>query len=212
MDEQRTRRFLADVDYDLLVPPHGIAYSSMTATEAKEDFKWFVAHIPDRMDYFTHRCANDMKINVNKLDCSSESLIIVWDWFMKTARMEDTPEEQLKIMREQALLFGESAIVKKVYTVATRFMMRDIAIYWGQCFLKASNKLYWDYVQKPKSEVRIHQPCIRGLIANRNNKEYPTYFAPIHMVEVQASGIYDGSITRTNLIDVFHSWTQYIPN
>ena len=111
----------------------------MSKKTAKEAFDWYVAAIPGRMDYFRSRCAHDLKIPVETLDYSAESLIPVWRWFLKTARTEKTPKEELAWMQEGAKIFGESFVVRRVLTVATQFIVRDISMYIGECFRKESD-------------------------------------------------------------------------
>ncbi len=130
--DNKLKRFKNDVKYDILVSPFGYDYYNMTPKEATANFEWFLSIIPERMDYFRNRCSNDLRISVDLLDYSAESLILVWRWFLSVARMEKTPKDILKKMREGAELFGDSFINQKQFTVSSQFMMRDIGIYVGQ--------------------------------------------------------------------------------
>lgn len=204
-------RFLNDVQYDLLIPPDGINYRGMTPGVAKRSFQWFVSKIPERMAYFRSRCAHDLKIPINRLDYSEESLLLVWKWFLRTARTEKTPEDLLAPMIEGAKIFGDSFINWRQRTPVTRFIERDIAMYVGECFLAQSSKLYWSYTKKPKSNVMLHQPAIEGLGEFYNGKFYPQLFAPIHMVGVQAAKILSNEQNEQDLYRVFQTWKKYIP-
>ena len=204
-------RFLNDVQYDLLIPPDGIHYSEMTPSVAKRSFEWFVSKIPERMAYFRSRCAHDLKIPIDRLDYSEESLLLVWKWFLRTARTEKTPEDLLAPMIEGAKIFGESYINWRQRTPVTIFIERDIAMYVGECFLAQSSKLYWSYRKKPKNDIILHQPTIEGLCEVHEGKVYPKRFAPIHMVGVQAGRILLGNQNDSDLYRIFQIWKEYIP-
>jgi len=204
-------RFLNDVRYDLAVPPQGIDYGNMSKKTAKEAFDWYIAAIPGRMQYFRTRCAADLGIPVETLDYSPESLIPVWRWFLRTARTEDTPKEELAWMMEQAKIFGESFITRKVLSVATEFIVRDISMYIGECFLKECPKLYWTYRDKPKSSVTVNQPVIAGLVISAGGQTKPTAFAVIHMVGVQASKVLSKDAEETDLFKIYQIWREYLP-
>ena len=204
-------RFRKDVRYNLEVPPQGIAYGKMSKKTAKEAFEWYIDAIPRRMAYFRKRCSDDLRIPIETLDYSAESLIPVWRWFLQTARTEDTPEEELAWMLEGAKIFGESFISRKVLTVATQFIVRDISMYVGECFLKESPKLYWTYRDKPKDSVTVNQPVIAGLISKKDEQIFPMVFAPIHMVGVQAGKVLTNETKETDLYNVYQFWRKYIP-
>lgn len=204
-------RFLRDVKYDLLVPPLGIDYTNMTSKQAKDSFEWFISKIPERMNYFRNRCAQDLNIPVEKLGYTTESLVFVWKWFINTARMEKTPKEELEKMQEAAKIFGESFINREQFTVATKFIMRDIGMYLGECYVLNYPNLYWTYKTKPKSSVTVNQPLIAGFRASYMGKEGDIFFPPIHMVGVQAAKIYDQSQNVQDLYDIFVKWAKSIP-
>ena len=125
----------------------------------------------------------------------------MWRWFLKKARLEKRSKEELKAMEEGAKIFGESWIVRKKLSPATMLMLLDVAMYVGECFVRAHESLYWDYVKKPKREVRIHQPAVFGFPDG-------SFFAPIHMVHVQAVKLYDGEASDRDLYKVFCFWMK----
>lgn len=204
-------RFLNDVRYDLLVPPQG-PYETMTPRVAKEAFKWFLSKIPERMAYFRSRCAEDLNISATELDYSEESILPIWKWFLQTARVEDTPEDIIEGMQEQAKIFGPSFINYKQLTPVTHFIIRDIAMYIGECFIRNYPELYWSYRPRPKSSVTVNQPVVEGWLVEFNGKHYPGSFPAIHMVEVQASKILRGEQKETDLYHLFLYWKKYVPS
>lgn len=204
-------RFTKDVKYDLLVPPLGLDFYNMTPKQAKENFEWFISKIPERMEYFRNRCASDLKIPVETLDYSPESLIVVWRWFLKTARMEKTPKDELDKMKEGAKVFGESFINWEQFTIASQFIMRDIGMYIGHTYILNYPQLYWHYYTKPKNEFNAKQPVIAGFRVKVMDKEGDAVFNPIKAAEGQAANFYEKKQKETDLYDAFMKWVEYIP-
>lgn len=205
-------RFLRDVPYDLLVPPEGCNYRAMTPAQAKRSFAWFLEHIPERMQYMRARCAKDLKISEERLDYSSESLVFVWRWFIKTARIEKTPQEEVEQMEKAAVIFGESYVNRTQFTVATQYILRDVAMYLGQCYVKNYKVLTWSYRTKPKSDVYLNQPLVSGFQSVYEGKCKPLSFPPLHMARVQAAKIFKSTQSSYDLHDIFEYWCQYIPD
>lgn len=205
-------RFLKDLPYDLLVSPYGFDYRSMTPAQARKSFEWFMAHIPERLQYMRTRCATDLKIEAAMLNYSAESLVPVWQWFLSSARLEKTPREDLEKMKKGAEIFGESYINRSQFTVATRYMLRDVGMYLGECFVRTSSALEWSYYTKPKSDVYVNQPLIKGFIVTHQGKKGPARFAPFHMTNIQATNLYDHTQTPNDLFNVFNIWYQRIPD
>lgn len=205
-------RFLRDVPYDLLVPPEGCNYRAMTPAQAKRSFAWFLEHIPERMQYMRARCAKDLKIPEERLDYSSESLVFVWRWFIKTARIEKTPQEEVERMEKAAVIFGESYVNRTQFTVATQYILRDVAMYLGQCYVRNYKVLTWSYRTKPKSDVYLNQPLVSGFQSVYEGKCKPLSFPPLHMARVQAAKIFKSTQSSYDLHDIFEYWCQYIPD
>jgi hypothetical protein len=204
-------RFIKDVNYDLLVPPLGLDFYNMTAKQAGENFEWFVSKIPERMAYFRNRCASDLNIPIETFDYSSDSMIPVWRWFLKIARMEKTPKEELERMKEGAKVFGESFINLEQFTVATQFIMRDIGMYIGQSYVLNYPQLYWHYHTKPKNEINAKQPVIAGFRAKYMDKEGDAVINPMGFVEGAAAGFFDKTQKETDIYDSYMQWVQWIP-
>lgn len=210
---RKRKRFREDVPYDLAVPPFGLDFYHMTVKQAKENYRWFLSNIPDRMAYFRNRCASDLKIPEDSLDYSAASLIPVWRWFLQTARIEKTPREELERMKEGAKTFGESWINREQFTVATRFIMRDVGIYVGECFVRNHPQLQWAYNDKPKNYVDGRQPVISGFrFRGDDGSEGDMVVNPIRLVEGAGAEFFSGMPKETDLFDCFMEQTQWIPD
>jgi hypothetical protein len=204
-------RFKKDVRYDLLVPPLGLDFYNMTPKQAKENFEWFISKMPERMEYFRSRCASDLNIPEETLNYSPESLILVWRWFLQTARMEKTPQEELERMKEGAKVFGDSFINWEQFTVATKFIMRDIGMYVGQCYVLNYPILYWHYHTKPKNGVDAKQPLIYGFVVEYMGKTGDAFLNPIRVAEGAAANFYYKTQKETDVYDMFVKWAKNIP-
>lgn len=202
-----------DIDYSLLLPPHGLDYYHMTKAEAQEDFEWFVEHIPERMDYFRTRCASDLRVPQRMLDYSADSMLLVWKWFLKTMRMVPTPRNELERMRESAKIFGDSYVNKEVFSVSTTFIMRDIGMYVGETYIRNYSPLYWSYFTSPKRNVAARKPIVAGFWAwVEGHGSAPAYIDPIGMVEGAASQIYRNAQEERDLYELFFKWIKYVPH
>ena len=204
-------RFLKDVKYDMAVPPLGLNYYEMTPEQARENFFWFMSKIPERMDYLRNRCATDMKISVDAIDYSPQSLIIVWKWFLKTARMEKTPKEELDIMKEQAKIFGESFISWYDFTVSTKFIIRDIGMYLGESWIRKYPQLYWYYFVKPKNEINAKQPIVKGFYLKTELGEGDMVLNPLQLADAAATNIFDKTQKETDLYDMYMHGVGMVP-
>ena len=202
-------RFLKDIKYNFILPPRGIDFGNMNKKEAAETFMWFMDHLPEKMDYLRFRCSSDLHISIKKLDYSDKSLVLIWRWFLKVARLEDTPREILDTMIEGSKIFGDSYISRKVLSVTTHMIVIDIALYTGECYIRNYPHLCWTYRTAPRDSITINQPVISGMISTYKGKNRPIDFAPIHMVGVQASGILDNSANEEDLINMYQCWEKY---
>ena len=205
-------RYNKDVQYDLLVPPLGLDFYNMTPKQAKENFEWFISKIPERMEYFRNRCTSDLNIRKESLDYSADSLILIWRWFLKTARMEKTPNEILDKMKQGAKVFGESFINWEQFTVATQFIMRDIGMYIGQSYVLNYPRLYWHYYTKPKNEVNAKQPVVAGFYFKDQFTEGEVNVNPMSFVDGAASRFYSKTQNENDIYDSYMQSVKWIPN
>lgn len=204
-------RFKSDIKYDLMVPPFGLDFQNMTPKQAKENFDWYMSKLPERMEYLRNRCAKDLKIPVSMLDYSPESLIVIWRWFLRTARLEKTPKAELDKMIEAAKVFGDSYINREQFSVATQFIMRDIAMYIGQVFVTNNPQLSWSYYTNPKNEVNAKQPVIVGFYYKDQNTEGKAKINPMDIVVGAAANVFDKTQKDTDIYDQYIKWARWIP-
>jgi len=206
-------RFSADVKYDLLVPPFGSDYYSMTPKQVKENYEWFVSKIPERTRYLSNRIAEDLKIPISELNFSPDSLKTVWKWFLKTARVEKVSKEQVSEMEAQWGHLGEHWIQREQLTVATQFILRDIGMYLGETFIATSKSIHWGYFMKPKNEVSAKRPVLLGFFYVGPENGYQPFgmpFDPVGVLDGEAYKIISKTKKETDLYDLFIARQKYI--
>lgn len=203
MNQNNILRFKKDIRYDLLVPPLGFDFQGMTSKQAQSNFDWFISKIPERTDYLTTRCSEDLKISRTCLDYTAESLTLIWKWFLQTARVEKPPKEELEKMKVTAKIFGESFINYEQFSVATKYIIRDIGMYTGQCFVLNYPILHWDFRTKPKNSIMVNKPLIAGFSTTYKGRTGELLFEPMQMVEVQAAKIFDKTQDDSDLCNIY---------
>ena len=133
-----------NLDYDIFIPPYNKEFNKMSSAEAKEYFDWYKDNINNRIAYL------QLYSNL-KLDYSVESLVDIWEWFLKNAEIEKTPFIRLMKLRKQ--LKGQpKEIIKYIineqryqFSLQTEYIIRDIATYFGEVYIKNNNSIYWGY-------------------------------------------------------------------
>ena len=204
-------RFINDINYDLLVPPLGLDCSKLTPKQAKENFDWFVSKIPERMKYLSSRCASDLKLQIEKLDFSAESILLIWKWFLGKAQIERTPKDEIEQMKRKYAQFGDSWVEYERFSVATEYVIRDIGMYLGQAFVHFSNHIEWGYVTKPKNLVHVNAPILIGFEDYRYTPTFKPQFEPISAVRRQALNLMTKESKESDLYNLFIKWLEYVP-
>ncbi len=205
------RRFKKDVIYDLCVPPQGLDYYGMSKTEAQANFEWFLKVIPERADYLSKRCAEDMKLPLDTFDFSLESLIPIWEWFIKTAKVEKKRKKEISAMKRAYGYLGKSFMNDETFSVATQFILRDIGMYVGKVFTDHYDNIKWELLTKPKNDFFFNHPVLVGFVMEQYDPPFHDSMDPIHMVEVQAARILSNRSTSLDLYKIMKQWTAYVP-
>ena len=204
------KRHQKDIEYDFAIPPYGTDYYHMSAETAKKYFQWFQAIIPERMQYLQQRFCRDSGVHSDVFDYSANSLIPLWEWFCGIAVVVPTPDDELEIMRQKATVFGKSYINYTKFSVGTKYVMRDIGIYLGQCFVKQYEPLSWTYFTKPKNNINVNQPIITGFWVT-GKYEGAANYNPLSAVRGRAANIFEHKQNANDLYETFVKWERYIP-
>lgn len=190
--------------YDILIPKLGKDICQLTEKEAADYFEWFMERVPERVAYVSGVCARELGIPVEKMDCSPESLLLLWKWFRKRARIERIPRTKEE---KRSRKFPDSAWKNdRQLTLETEYILRDIGMYLGETFRKNNSQFYWTYYTKPRRDFFVNRPLLKGFVDRTFDKSFAACFEPIHMAGVQASKLLSNSSKDTDLFAIYTLW------
>lgn len=195
------------IEYNSAIPPLNKQFCQFSKKEANTYFTWYTNSIDERIEYLRDK-------SQQPLDFSPDSLVRLWGWFIKNARVETTPPETLEAMRRKLLEEG-SPIVDYVIkdhmirlTTQTEGILGDIGMYLGKLFLHNHSGIYWGFYTYPKEDVFVNQPLLLGF----PNEVFPGRqgppFPPDHMVRVQASRLLRGPANKWDLYWIYQKWAD----
>ena len=198
------------ITYDILIPPFDKNPQEFNSGETREYFDWYMEHIPKRICYLSQRSRCN-------LDMSFYSLIDLWKWFLKIAEIEKTPEDRLDAMRNElshhSKFFIDQVISESEvqFSLQTEYILRDIAMYVGEVFVRYSEKITWGYHTDLDKDSFANLPLLQGFEDHDFTPPFPMEFEPIHMVSVQASNLFDGDQNSRDLYNLCQQWIDFIP-
>lgn len=195
-------------DYEILPPPYPLEFDDWSKEKAADYLEWFVSHIPARATYLYQTATGNL---LPEKAIPPACLIDIWNWFLKHAKTEAVPKQEIERQQQQFGHLGESFISKTRFTVKTEYLIRDIAMLMSAVFTTNYPNLYWDFDSKPKRYIYINQPVLKGFLNTRYGKPFADAFQPVHMVHVQAVKFKKGKSCSTDLFNLFHLWAQDIP-
>ena len=199
------------LEYDILVPPLQKSFEKMSPKEADEYFEWYIAKIDSRVKYLE-------KFASVTLDYSVKSLNNIWGWFLKNAEVEKTPEIQLKELRKQ--LKGQpKEIIDDIideqsvqFSLQTEYIIRDIAMYFGEVCIKNNSAISWGYHTNIKEDSFANMPVLMGFEDRDFNPPFNAYFELNFIIRGLASNIFDGDQKRSDLVDMYKKWQRMVYN
>lgn len=196
-------------EYDILVPPLSKPVNQFTEAEAQAYFEWYIEKIEERVNYLS----SYTKLN---LDYSPNSLVRLWGWFLKNAKIETTPKARLADLEKELTTSG-SPFTNDVLnenarqlSLETEYIIRDIGMYWGEVFVKNHSSVYWGFYTTPKKDSFVNHPLLLGF----PNEIFPDRdgppFEPIHMAKVQASKLLRRTASPNDLLQIHRVWERKI--
>lgn len=194
--------------YEILIPQLGKNVFQLDEKEASDYFDWFMARIPERVSYISKVCATELNIPEDKMNCSPESLVLLWKWFLRRAKTESILQSETEAKRKQFL----NSVFKseQQLTLETEYILRDIGMYLGETFRKNNPTIYWTYYTKPRRDFFVNQPLLKGFVDRTFDKTFEASFEPIHMAHVQAVKIMKKTSKETDLLNIYNIWAQKI--
>jgi hypothetical protein len=192
--------------YDILVPKLGKSIFALNEEEAADYYNWFVGRIPERVAYVSEICAKELHIPLERMDCSPESLVLIWKWFLKRAKTETiilSKEE-----KNHPAFANGTFRNKHQLTLESEYIIRDIGMYLGETFRKNHPQIYWTYYTKPKRNFFVNHPLLKGFVSAESGIPRELEFEPIHMARVQAASVLNHSAKETDLLKIYNIWAK----
>lgn len=192
------------LNYEILIPPLNKNIVQLSENEAADFFTWFMEKIPERVTYISKVCATELGISEEKMDCSPESLVLLWKWFLHRAKTEPSAQSKIDAKRKHFL----KCILKsdQQLTLETEYILRDIGMYLGETFRNNIPNIYWTYYTKPRRDFFVNHPLLKGFVDRTCDKTFEASFEPIHMAHVQAVKIMKNASTETDLLNIYNIW------
>lgn len=194
------------LNYDTLVPQLDKSIFKLSEKEAATYFEWFVEQVPRRVAYVSAVCAKELRVPVERLDFSPESLLLIWKWFRKKAKTEPvtlTEEEKNHSAFNNGMFKNDRQL-----TLETEYIIRDIGMYLAETFRKNHPQIYWTYYTKPKRSFFVNHPLLKGFVDMTTGVPFNAEFEPIHMAGIQARKILSGKSKDTDLFDIYTIWSN----
>lgn len=188
------------MEYPLMETPFEVKpFDEMTKKEAQQHFEWYIGQIEDRIRLLRSAYEVTGRGSFEDLDFSPESLKPLWKWFLE--RVEFVDKSPKKIREEQdrmpAWLRDTVRVSKKEPSRDTLILAMDIAIYFGEIFVRNFERISWGFVTRPKSLAYVNRPVLIGfkkteldprmVILNTLKKENPD--ALFALYEIWVKGI-----------------------
>ena len=137
-------------------------------------------------------------------DFTPDSLILLNRWFRLNVKTRKMSKEEIDAERESITdenLKRTVEIEDWEFTDDTKVIIIKIGMYFGEVFIKNNPTLKWHlYVNTSRNNMYFGQPVISGF-------EH-SHFAPLHMIDVQASKIVDERGDERSLYDLYQYWIE----
>ena len=155
---------------------------------------------------------------VNGHHLSVDSLIDIWGWFLKNAETEKTPIIKINEIKRQ--LKGQpkeiaEAVLKEQseqFSLETEYILRDIAMYFGEVYVKNNSSISWGYHTDVKADSFANMPLLVGFEDREFDPPFKAIFEPLHMLHVQACNIFDNSQSDKDLLNLYKTWQRMVFN
>ncbi|WP_156916221.1 hypothetical protein [Methanolobus tindarius] len=181
-------------------------FREMSKKEAQKYFDWYMSVLPDRIDIlmdFFERTGGGTK---SELDYTPESLIKLWKWFIPHVELvEKSPEELEREVQASPEWLKEEIKndTHRVNTVTLAIAM-DIAMYYGEVFVKNFQSVKWGFITKPKTHVNVNKPVLLGF----KEGKYDAQMDVMRTVHILSQKVIEGNKTHELLYSNYNIWTQ----
>ena len=195
------------LNYEILIPPLDKPVNRLTRAEAQAFFDWYTGKLDERTDYLRRYTRID-------LDYTPASLVPLWKWFLRNAKIEKTPAPRLEELKQQLAGSPLADIVLKdnarQFSLETAYIIRDIGMYWGQVFVRNHPSIRWGFYTAPKRDMFVNQPLLLGFPNEVLPVKEGPPFEPVHMTQVQACKLYRKNASKYDLLTIHRIWADKI--
>lgn len=189
--------------YQLQVPPFEITrFDTLSATQAKEFFHWYLSDIPTRLSQL--QILLDEETNGElKLTKDVSSLEPLWEWFSKRIKVRNRTEEEIDSALKGAPAWLRPTIIadNRKLTTETLSVGMDIAIHFAEVMVANNPSIHWGYFTKPKSRVSVNEPVLLGFV---NGME----LNPRHILNNLMLGRIRGK--NNSITETYNTWLHLI--
>ena len=197
--------------YDILIPPINKPFEKFNSSEAESYFKWHMSQLDNRIKYLQDYAGIALNYSV-------DSLIDIWGWFLKNAEIEKTPKIKMNEIKRQ--LKGQpkeisEAVLKEQseqFSLETEYILRDIAMYFGEVYVKNNSSISWGYHTDVKADSFANMPLLVGFEDREFDPPFKAIFEPLHMLHVQACNIFDNNQSDKDLLNLYKTWQRMVFN
>ena len=199
------------LDYDILIPPFDKPFKEFTPEEAESCFLWYKGQLKPRIDYLRNYSGVELDYSVN-------SLVKIWSWFLKIAVIEKTPKAKVEEVRKQ-LKDQPKEITERIlnersrqFSLETEYIIRDIAMYFGEVYVKNNPSISWGYHTDIKADSFANMPLLTGFEDRDFTPPFKAHFEPVFMVHGVACNLFDKDWANEDLLLLYNKWQRMVYN
>lgn len=179
-------------------------FLTFTKKEAETYFNWYVEHIDERIEYLMEYIRSQGESI--KLDFSVNSLVEIWNWYVKQIKVERYTQDELEEMAKEYPEWIREEIMSddRKLSYETLAICGDVAIYFAEVIRRHNeNDISWGFFTRPKNMYSVNEPVLLGFIGNQNlNPRGTVYHCTLHYIDDEK---------RFNLYEMYRVWEEDIP-
>lgn len=158
------------VIYKMMIPPIEVGnFDELSKKQAEEHFKWYVDEIPFRLNQLEEYANAVMNANL-VFDKKPSSLVTIWEWFESIMVTEKKTEKEINKEFEMYPQWLHNRILENdiKFTIDTLVVGMDIAIYFGETFIRNNPTIKWGYFTKPRKRASVNRPVLLGFVGQQD--------------------------------------------
>lgn len=199
------------LNYDILVPPLNKPFKNFTQKEAENYFTWYKSQLIPRIEYLQKYSGVDLNYSV-------DSLNNIWEWFLEIAEIEKTPKVKIKEVRDRLKNHPKEIIEdildeqSKQFSLETEYIIRDIAMYFGEVYVRNNSSITWGYHTDTKVDSFANMPLLVGFEDRDFVPPFKAHFEPVFMIHGVACNLFDGDQSKEDLLVLYNKWQRMVYN